>query len=203
MSLEDGGLIQPETIIGRKKYFRKKHAEFIATWYTDKNNVVHIPLGHGYEALIDAVDKELAAQFPWRLHKHSCGNKLYVEAYVFKELCNQYGRYTSLHRVVMNAPKNVQIDHKHGNGLDCRRAELRFATQSQNAANRKYINKTGYRGVIQQCNKFAAQIEVKGKNHYLGTCNTPIDAALLYNVAAQKEFGEFAILNDLSQQVEC
>jgi hypothetical protein len=188
-------LIQPETIRGRKEYFRKKRAEFAATWITDDDGVVHIPFGDGHEALIDADKKELAAQFLWHLHPSK--KKFYAEALSTEELREEYGKHVSLHRVIMGVSKGVQVDHIHGNGLDCRCSEMRVATSSQNAANRKYKSSTGYRGVVKKGKKFAAQIEHNGKNNHLGICSSPEEAAVLYNLAAVKLFGNFAVLNEI------
>lgn len=40
-----------------------------------------------------------------------------------------------LHRVIMNAPQGVQVDHINRNKLDCRKENLRYATNQQNQAN--------------------------------------------------------------------
>ena len=58
-------------------------------------------------------------------------------------------RRQSVHRVVMDAPKGMDVDHINGNGLDNRKENLRLCTRSQNAMNRKprFDNPTGYKGV--------------------------------------------------------
>src|SRR4051812_15307255 len=69
-----------------------------------------------------------------------------------------------LHRVIMNAPTGVKVDHKDGNGLNCVRSNMRTATDSQSAANtRRTDNKTGYRGVNRKGASYYAQIRVSGK----------------------------------------
>ena len=44
---------------------------------------------------------------------------------------------TPLHRFVLDAGPGDLIDHKNGNGLDCRRENLREATTAQNAQNQR------------------------------------------------------------------
>lgn len=184
----------------RKEYFQRKRAAFVATWNTDSNGVVHIPLKGDFEALISESKKEIAAKFGWFLKKNK--KKYYVEAKTPEELREIFGRTTSLHRVVSNAPKELQVDHVNGNGLDCTDSNLRWATMSQNTSNRKYKNKTGYRGVVENRCSFNAQIDYGGKNHYLGSFSTAKEAAKRYNEEAIKIFGEFSILNEFEDDYE-
>lgn len=190
--------IQPETVAGRKEHFRKKRAEFVATWTTDEHGIVHIPLGGGIEALISKNKKTIASDFLWRLKLDKTG-KPYVYATVIEELRRKYGKRTYLHCVILDTIQ--EVDHKDGNGLNCVDDNLRPATRSQNSANRHYVNKTGYRGVIEQKRvrrkAYSPQIEYQGKSRTLGTFRTAREAAIRYNEEALKIFGEFAILNEV------
>lgn len=47
-----------------------------------------------------------------------------------------------LHRLVMNAPKDKQVDPKFGNVLDNRKENLRIATPQQNSMNQKREKQT-------------------------------------------------------------
>jgi len=57
-----------------------------------------------------------------------------------------------LHRLILNAPKEFDVDHIHHNTLDNRKSEIRLATKSQNQTNRlgAQVNNTssGIRGVF-------------------------------------------------------
>jgi hypothetical protein len=91
------------------------------------------------------------------------------------------------------------VDHKNGNGLDCRRENLRPATVSQNNANcaiRK-TNSSGLRGVvwIGRRHRWRAQISVGGRFRALGHFVDKADAGRAYDVAAREAFGEFARTN--------
>ena len=196
--------IQPETIAGRKKYIRRKREELVATWWPDSYGNIHIPLEDGHEAVISNSKKAIASQFSWHLKKHSVKKgklrgaiKLYAETCAVEELRDRYGKHTSLHRVVADAPPGIEVDHKDGNGLN--------ATRSQNACNRHYANKSGYRGVVIQKNctfkKFMAQIEYGGENHRLGSYPTAIEAAMAYNAEAKRMFGDFAVLNQVEENI--
>lgn len=107
-----------------------------------------------------------------------------------------------MHRVIMNPPKNMDIDHKNGNKLDNRKSNLRIATRSQNFANKMSKNRWGFKGVKKDNNKkerqFMARITCNYKEICLGYYLTPQEAAIAYNNAAVKYFGEFARLNKIN-----
>lgn len=87
------------------------------------------------------------------------------------------------------------IDHKNGDKSDNRLANLREATKSQNAMNsaRHSRNRSGFKGVSPSRNgkRWMGFIRVCGKNHNLGTFDTPEQAHAAYLTAATANFGEF------------
>jgi hypothetical protein len=94
----------------------------------------------------------------------------------------------------MNFP-DCMVDHKNRNTLDCRRSNLRLATNEQNHANIKLPenNTSGVKGVyIKLDGKYQARIRVNKKLITLGTFDTIEEAAAARREAAQKYFGEFA-----------
>jgi len=107
-----------------------------------------------------------------------------------------------LHRLIMNAPKGLTVDHINGNTLDNRKKNLRLATPSQNSCNRnrpRMLLKHKYRGVAffprLTKNPWNARIKVKQKSIYIGYFPTIEKAALAYDKMALKHHGEFARLN--------
>jgi HNH endonuclease len=44
-----------------------------------------------------------------------------------------------LHRVILNAPKGLKVDHVDGNGLDNRKEKLVICTQAENLQNRYHL----------------------------------------------------------------
>ena len=58
----------------------------------------------------------------------------------------------SMHRVIMDPPKGMDIDHINGDTLDNRKENLRICTRSQNAQNKKLRrdSASGYKGVHEQ-----------------------------------------------------
>jgi hypothetical protein len=96
------------------------------------------------------------------------------------------------------------LDHVNSNGHDCRRQNLRPATNAENSQNqRKHSHHNGkpcssiYKGVHQSGYKWIAKIVVDGEPIYLGTFDNEADAARAYNAAAIVAFGEFARLNQI------
>lgn len=109
-----------------------------------------------------------------------------------------------LHRVIMNAPKGVTVDHINGNTLDNRKCNLRLASYSQNCANRRIQsnNTSGYRGVYYDSstrskNKWKAQISFEGKNMHIGRFYTKEQAFDAYDKKKKEYFGEFAYVDKI------
>lgn len=154
-----------------------------------------LPLTRGKVALVDDDMFEYLNQWKWFYQS---------KGYAARNSRIDTKRITILlHRVVINAPDEMQVDHINGNRLDNRKENLRLCTNWQNTANHKMYshNVTGYAGVgflkRARYKKWIARIVVHGKLIYLGSYTTPKDAALAYNEAALKYRGEFASLNRL------
>lgn len=106
-----------------------------------------------------------------------------------------------MHRLILLAPDTTLVDHINGDPLDNRRENLRYATQSQQNANRhRTFGASRFKGVYRRRDglKWCAQCRVPGgKQRYLGSFDSEEDAARAYNAAATELFGEYARLNDL------
>lgn len=85
-----------------------------------------------------------------------------------------------------------QIDHRDNDGLNNVWLNLREASASQNAVNRRYKTSTGYRGVTKKRNRFHAQITVNGIYTYLGSYASPEEAHAVYCAMSEKLHGEYA-----------
>jgi AP2 domain-containing protein len=105
-----------------------------------------------------------------------------------------------MHRLIMNAPDGVEVDHWNGEGLDNQRGNLRLATGPQNQQNRTRLaqtNTSGYRGVTfhKRAQKWQASIKQNHKQHYLGVFETAESAARAYDAAARRMYGASARLH--------
>jgi hypothetical protein len=89
-------------------------------------------------------------------------------------------------------------DHKNRIRHDNRWENLREASSSQNKMNRPYNNKTGYKGVkfIKRASKkpYSARIKIGDSRIFLGCFETAEEAFAAYSSAANKYFGEYAML---------
>lgn len=153
--------------------------------------VIH--LSNGGFTIVDPERVGELNQFPWRLVKgYPCTQRMN---------CGVTLR-ASLHRVVMNAQNGQRVDHANRNPLDNRIGNLRFASISQNAANKckpKSGKTSKFKGVsrVKDRNKWMACIKQNGKSKNLGHFDSEIDAAKAYNCAAIVRFKEFARLNEI------
>lgn len=148
-----------------------------------------IPLTKGKFVIVDETDFNDLNQHKWCLH--SLG-------YAVRR---SDGQYLLMHRVILGVEPGINVDHIDGDKLNNRRMNLRLCNQSQNCANRRLNrnNTSGYKGVVwvPRLKKFQAQIQVNRVNYRLGCHVTAEQAAIAYNKAAKKYFGDFSLLNKL------
>jgi HNH endonuclease len=95
-----------------------------------------------------------------------------------------YGKVVQMHRLVMDAPDGMLVDHINHDTLDNRRQNLRIVSSRQNNHNLSNQSRYGI-GVtrISRGRRFSAAITVSGKSHGLGTYSTPELAQAAYNLA--------------------
>lgn len=163
-----------------------------------------IKLTRGYVAFVDDEDYYTVSMYKWRAltgRKRSNGS---TPVYATR------GSNNSMHRFIMNAKPGQVIDHINGNGLDNRRCNLRYCTQSENNRNqcKPLVNKNGgrvssrYNGVVWHSNicKWQAKIKCNGIETIIGNFDSAINAATAYNIWAVMIFGDFAKLNDVERK---
>lgn len=154
-----------------------------------------IPLTQGMFAMVDDADYDLLVQFNWYTHKGK--NTYYARRNVMENGRKVKSMY--MHREIMGAIKEQQIDHEDHDGLNCQRYNLREATPSQNASNGKSHKDSfsGFLGVSfdKQSNKWIASLMVNYKRVHLKRFYTELEAAISYNHAAIKHHGKFARIN--------
>lgn len=137
------------------------------------------------DALVDDEDFVYFSQWSW-----NCDKKGYVRRRVGEKMFY-------LHQEILCPKIGFEIDHINRNPLDNRKSNLRYATRSQNMANRPphKNNKSGFRGVMWHANRWQVYIKKDGKEYYLGRFKDIKIAARVYDEAAKKFWGEFAFQN--------
>jgi hypothetical protein len=135
---------------------------------------------------------EYLNQWKWQAHKLYRYNKWYATR-------NENGKEIRMHRVITNAPDGMDVDHIDNDGLNNQDENLRVCTHAQNLANQgtQKRNTSGYKGVAwHKGNKmWQANITLNGKPASVGYSKDIIEAAKMYDSAAEKYQGEFAVLN--------
>lgn len=162
-----------------------------------------IPLTQGFFAEIDDADYDRVKMFKWHIFKHIRKCRTIYYAITQIESNGKVHPLRMHELIMMPIPTGFQVDHENLNGLRNLRSNLRVVTISQNQYNRtKRIDcESKYKGVTIQkrkgnpTGKLLTYISIKGKQTFIGTFNSEIDAAIAYNKAALKYHGEFARLN--------
>jgi len=138
---------------------------------------------------VSAPDYEWAARFVWTATSNGHGN-FYVARW---EFVAGRRRKVYLHRLIVQPPPRLLVDHRNGDTLDNRRGNLRVATRAQNGAN--WCPASGYRGVTRRGARWRARVKAGNRVESLGTFDTPEEAARAYDARAVELFGEFAWTN--------
>jgi hypothetical protein len=120
------------------------------------------------EVTIDTEDLDLLREIPvkWHAYWHPDTKSFYCRATLNRKSLR-------LHRVIMNCPKDKQVDHINHDTLNNTKGNLRVVTNAENLQNRSGAtrnSKSGIRGVYwdKQRGKWRASIFLKGKTIYLG-----------------------------------
>jgi len=149
----------------------------------------------GYEVLVDDAHENLLVSGPaWSVSTRD--NLHYLRR---KNGSERGGRSAEfLHRLILDCPEGMVIDHINGNGLDNRTENLRTCSHAENMRNRKRHknNKSGYKGVYRDCRRerlqWRAQIRFEGKKLSIGSYETPEEAHKAYMIEAKNLHKEFA-----------
>jgi len=159
-----------------------------------------IPLTRGFETVIDEEDYHLVRDYHWMALVNERYDKVYAQGYLkgVSRASTGYATVT-MHRLLMNPPPRVPVDHEDHDGLNNRRSNLRISTTAQNAQNsRRPRNKTRlfpYKGVTKSGNRYIGSLSVNRRMVKSASFKTPYEAALAYDVLALEHHGEFAATN--------
>lgn len=148
------------------------------------------------ECYYSVSDHDLISNYKWRIKKGR--NTFYAVTYI-RDGVRKYRPNYGMHQLLIKPPKGKCTDHKDRNGLNNTRENLRESTIQENNRNatKQRNNTTGYRGVDynKDHKSFRARININRKSVYCRYFKTAEQAAIAYNEAALKYFGEYANLN--------
>lgn len=166
-----------------------------------------IKLTKGHVALVDDEDFEKLNQYKW--HARITPNSIYVRTNIKIKHPTRRQKSLHMHRLIMNCPEGMMVDHIDRNGLNNQKHNLRICTRSQNLMNSKKPKEgktSKYKGVNfikdqRSHNKpWRAEIRLNRKGIVIGTFKTEKEAALAYNKKALELFGEFSRINEVSDE---
>ena len=147
-----------------------------------------------YFAKVDDGDYEFLNQWRWSVKIR--GHSIYVHRTDISDGCR---RHIYMHLLILSAPTEMDVDHKDGDGLNNQRSNIRLCTHTQNMGNRKRQKSatSKYKGLHLSKNKkkWIADIRVDGRTQHIGAFKTEENAAIAYNIYAEKYHGEFARYN--------
>lgn len=160
-----------------------------------------IPLSRGQIALIDEEDYPLVCRHAWFAmpRTKSNGGQFYAATKVRLESGGRATLY--MHRLIARAQPGEDVDHDRPEAtLDNRKHNLSCCSHAKNMAKvRPYarpVGVSGFRGVCQEASgRFSARAKRLGKWISLGTRDTALEAALLYDAFAIAAYGSYAITN--------
>lgn len=143
---------------------------------------MQVPVGDTF-AVVDIDDFDLVSPHAWHLAKG------YARAFIA-------GSRVTMHQLIIGEHSSPEIDHKDGNKLNNRRANLRPCTSQQNAQNRHAVcGKSRFKGVRRDRGYWRAEIKKNGSKVHLGIFPSERLAARAYDKAALQLFGNFAKTN--------
>jgi len=152
-----------------------------------------IKLNRGFSAKVDDEDYDFLNQWKW----YAFTNK--YTFYAVRQPSRKEGprKLIFMHRIIINTPENLEVDHIDHNGLNNQKINLRNCTRGQNQKNRinKKVFSSPYKGVFYDRKYIRSVIYLKHKAIHLGTFKTEESAALAYNKAAIQYHKKFANLN--------
>lgn len=141
------------------------------------------------DILVDDEDFEFLNQFYWQVDKYNCVKR------------HTNTKHYLIHRLILDAPDNMEVDHIDGNRLNNQKSNLRLANSSQNKCNRgpRKDCRSGFKGVSwnKQREKWTARIKIGGTYKHLGLFSDIKEAIKSYNDSAIQYHKEFAFINKL------
>ena len=145
-----------------------------------------VPLGNGQFAIVDDEDFELVSRYRWHMLPYPKSDGGYAVTKM------------RMHRLIIDAPLEMFVDHINGDPLDNRRCNLRLCTNAQNQQN------TGSRGgssrhkgvsFNKKSGKWLGAFLFEGRRYYCGLWESEDDAARAVDKKRGEVCGTFASKN--------
>lgn len=150
--------------------------------YTSKNKPFYF----------DLEDYDLVKEFYWNIDKNG-----YV-------VSKKNRKYVKMHRLLLNAKENEEVDHINHNTTDNRKCNLRIVNHSQNMQNKTPINGLNTNGIYfeQDTQKWRVYITKDKKRIYIGRYINLEDAIKARHIAENEYFGEYSYSSSIKYSKE-
>jgi len=149
-------------------------------------------LNKGGTFIIDTEDYELIRPYCWC---ETSGRYLVARN-------PEDGKLLKLHRLIMNAPDGLIVDHINHDVRDNRKCNLRVVNDQNSVRNRGLYsnNKSGIIGVgwMSREQRWRAEIRIDRKSIYLGYYDNLDDAVAARKAAEEKYFGPYSYDNSIA-----
>ena len=160
-----------------------------------------ILLTQGFVAVVDDADYDRVSAYRWS------ASRTKNTVYGIRKLKTPEGKRTSLllHRFILGVTDpEIEVHHADHNGLNNQRANLRKTIRGEHDGSRsKSRGSSQYKGVswAKAKGKWRACITIRKRSIHLGYFDDEIEAARVYDVAAQRCFGVMAKFNFPLQEI--
>lgn len=157
--------------------------------------VRQIGMANGSVVLVDASDYELVSKRKWHAHGN---DRRWTYAAAWNRTTAGKLQLVLMHRILLDPPPGMVVDHINGNTLDNRRCNLRVCEHRENVKNRRKTRGVSrYKGVYWRADRerWVANLRVDGRKINLGRHKDEESAARAYDAAAKVHHGAFARLN--------
>ena len=145
---------------------------------------------HGYTFKIDTTDLSKVLSYHWYIN---------AKGYVVSMYRDGGKRHSlRLHRLIMDCPNDMVVDHVNHDLTDNRKCNLRVCMQEENMRNRKpnRHSKSGVKGVYPENGKWRVMINYNRKQYRLGTFSDIQEAIKVRQEAEARLYGAYANLQD-------
>ncbi len=151
----------------------------------------HIALTKRLFAVVDAFLYEWLNDYTWYAFYSEDVKSHYAARAIWED---GKVKHIFMHRQIIGLSREdkMQGDHENRNTLDNRGSNLRPATTTQNAANKRRTKTRWLRGAhFYKHGGFTSRISINNRSVYLGWFPTELEAHLAWKAAAEKRHGKF------------
>lgn len=153
-----------------------------------------INLINGGDIIVDNKDYKFLSQFEWS-RKKSHGKKNTNEFHAVRNVrVGNKSLTIRMHRLISEAQPDDRVLFLNGDGLDCRRSNLKRMKMKPWTGR---ADNSGYHGVKQLAsNRWSSEIEVAGKKYIISDeFDDAKKAAISYDITAKRIYGNNATTN--------